>query len=156
MTQAFAANRAKKTFLLNLIDVIAKKYYRRVIQFWIKIICRTPIYCSLGSNIMEPRPQYIGAPQNFVFQNSLGGMEDSCCCRGLGNSNSFLSLAVVCLKFEYLCMKWNILDKQVYFGRYDGLHYIGARAPLYWSLGSNISEPLLIKNMFFFNIYFFK
>ena len=41
---------------------------------------------------MEPGPQCIGAPQVFVFQKSLRGMEDSCCCRGLGNSNSFLKL----------------------------------------------------------------
>ena len=32
--------------------------------------------------------------------------------------------------------------------RFDGLHYIGARAPLHWSLGSNILEPLLFKSMF--------
>ena len=33
--------------------------------------------------------------------------------------------------------------------KFDGLQYIGAQAPLYWSLGSNILEPLLVKNMFF-------
>ena len=30
-----------------------------------------------------------------------------------------------------------------------GLQYIGAQVPLYWSLGSNILEPLLVKDMFF-------
>jgi len=42
-------------------------------------------------------------------------------------------------------------DLQVYFLRQiiDGLQYIGARAPLYWSLGSNTLEPLWYQNMFF-------
>merc|ERR1711989_203543 len=31
---------------------------------------------------------------------------------------------------------------------FDGLQHIGTPAPSYWSLGSNILEPLLFKNMF--------
>ena len=35
--------------------------------------------------------------------------------------------------------------------KFDGLEYIGAQAPLYWSLGSNILEPHLVaKHVFCF------
>ena len=42
-----------------------------------------------------------------------------------------------------------------YFGRriIKGLQYIGARAPLYWSLGSNILEPLWFKKQVFCFIF---
>ena len=44
-------------------------------------------------------------------------------------------------------MKRNILDIQVNSRsqRYDGLHHIGARAPLYLSLGSNMLEPNILE-----------
>ena len=36
-----------------------------------------------------------------------------------------------------------------YWEKIDGLQYIGARAPLNWSQGSNILEPLLFKKHVF-------
>ena len=48
--------------LLNLICVIAKEYFRPTSLFCKTNIWWAPIYWSLGSIILEPRLQYIGAP----------------------------------------------------------------------------------------------
>ena len=48
--------------LLNLICVIAKKYFRPTSLFCKTNIWWAPIYWSPGSIILEPRLQYIGAP----------------------------------------------------------------------------------------------
>ena len=55
--------------LLNLICVIAKKYFRPTSLFCKTNIWWAPIYWSPGSIILEPRFQYIGAPsvQKHVF-----------------------------------------------------------------------------------------
>ena len=95
-----------------------------------------PLYWSLGSNIMEPGLQYIGAHQIFVIQNRL------LCLKYF--------FAITQMRFNKTHSIWigvNSTQKRVF----NGLQYIGARAPLYWSLGSNILEPLwFTKHVFCF------
>ena len=45
------------------------------------------------------------------------------------------------------------MSHKIMFQIFDGLQYIGARAPLYWSLGSNILEPLRFKKQVFCFIF---
>ena len=89
-----------------------------------------PIYWSLGSNIMEPGLQYIGADQIFVLQNRLVGLK--------------YSFAITQMRFNKTQSIWiGLIQLRKGFSKiFDGLQYIGARAPLYWSLGSIILEPL--------------
>ena len=89
-----------------------------------------PIYWSLGSNIMEPGLQYIGADQIFVLQNRLVGLK--------------YSFAITQMRLNKTQSIWiGLIQLRKGFSKiFDGLQYIGARAPLHWSLGYNILEPL--------------
>ena len=101
--------------------------------FWTK---EAPINWSLGSNIMEPGPQYIGAPQNVVFQNSLRWML-------LQRTWEF---KLIFKLGSGLLEVWISLYEMKYF-RHTSLFWKTKIwwAPLYWGPGSNILEPLFVQ-----------
>ena len=112
-----------------------------------KIKPRTCFLKRRGSNILEPRLQYIGAgalihwsPSNLFFQNRLIRLR--------------YFFAITQMRFNKTQSIWLEVDsaqKKVFDSwkkRFYGLQYIGAWAPLYWSLGANILEPLYFKNRF--------
>ena len=87
----------------------------------------------------EPKGlQYLGAHQIFVLQNRLVGLK--------------YSFAITQMMFNKTqSIRIGLIQLRKGFSKiFDGLQYIGARAPLYWSLGSNILESLRFKNCFLF------
>ena len=103
-----------------------------------------------GSNILEPRLQYNGAraPIYWSPSNRLVGLKYVFAITQLRfNKTQSIWIGLIQLR------KGLSMSHKIMFQIFDGLQYIGARAPLYWSLGSNILEPLRFKKHVFCFIF---
>ena len=81
---------------------------------------------------MEPWLQYIGADQIFVLQNRLVGLK--------------YSFAITQMRFNKTQSIWiGLIQLRKGFSKiFDGLQYIGARAPLYWSPLTTIFRNIIL------------
>ena len=87
-----------------------------------------------GSNILEPRLQYNGAWAPIYWSPLITELQ-----------KKILTHQKRYIKSYWTSFVWwqNKLRHYCLIGKKNWwLQYIGARAPLYWSLGSNLLEPL--------------
>ena len=86
-----------------------------------------PIYWSLGSNIMEPGLQYIGAHQIFVLQNRLLGQNYSFAIKQMRfNKTQSILIGLIQLRKGF-SMSHKVMFRSAVV---KGLQYNGARAPI--------------------------
>ena len=130
---------------------LSSRYFGRWIFDRLQYIgARAPLYWSSGSIILEPlknrtsEHNFVTHWKSFAELNKPNSDGLSLIKPHLCNSKGIFLTYKSILQDKYLICS-NILE--------PGLHYIGARAPLYWSLGSNKLEPLWFKKHVFCFIF---